>query len=117
MAKVDTPDILANLHDQIDAFRPDIERQDIGTVLESGDGIARVSGLSNVRNAELVQFDNGSPGIVFNLEVDNVGIIVMGDGLHRPPMRRASPLASPSGHHCNSGCFWYRQCPGRQGAI
>ena len=79
MAKVDTPDILANLHDQIDAFRPDIERQDIGTVLESGDGIARVSGLSNVRNAELVQFDNGSPGIVFNLEVDNVGIIVMGE--------------------------------------
>jgi F-type H+-transporting ATPase subunit alpha len=55
-----------------------VQQQDVGFVLEAGDGIARVSGLSEARNAELVQFVNGSLGTVFNLEQDNVGVIIMG---------------------------------------
>ena len=73
------PEIAAELQKQIDSFAPELQPQDIGTVIESGDGIARVSGLSDVSNAELVQFSNGSLGVVFNLEYDNVGVIVMGE--------------------------------------
>ena len=64
---------------QIEAFSPIIEIKNIGTVLEAGDGIARVSGLADVRSQELVQFSNGVMGIAFNLEADAVGVIVMGD--------------------------------------
>ena len=55
-----------------------LESVEIGYVEEVGDGIARVSGLDNVRYNELVQFDNSVAGIAFNLEKDNVGVIIMG---------------------------------------
>ncbi len=55
-----------------------LESVEIGYVQEVGDGIARVSGLDNVRYNELVQFDNGVAGIAFNLEKENVGVIIMG---------------------------------------
>ncbi|HUN22859.1 MAG TPA: F0F1 ATP synthase subunit alpha [Anaerolineales bacterium] len=82
MSEVYTPNLFADfaeLQKQIEAFRPEMTSQEFGRVIEAGDGIARVSGLADVRNAELVEFENGSQGIVFNLEKDNVGIIVMGD--------------------------------------
>jgi F-type H+-transporting ATPase subunit alpha len=72
-------DITASLHEQIQAFMPTLEPVEIGTVLEVGDGIARVSGLSGVRASELVEFSNGVLGIAFNLEADNVGVTIMGD--------------------------------------
>lgn len=71
--------ITSDFQKQIEAFKPEIEISDIGTVLESGDGIARVAGLANVRAQELVQFSNGVMGTAFNLEKDRVGVIVMGD--------------------------------------
>lgn len=71
--------IAADLQKQIEAYAPTLEAKDVGTVLEAGDGIVRVSGLAAVQASELVQFDNGSFGIAFNLETDNVGIIVMGE--------------------------------------
>ncbi len=55
-----------------------LESVEVGYVEEVGDGIARVSGLDNVRYNELVEFDNGVAGIAFNLEKDNVGVIIMG---------------------------------------
>ena len=55
-----------------------LEAVEVGYVEEVGDGIARVSGLDNVRYNELVQFENGTAGIAFNLETDNVGVIIMG---------------------------------------
>ena len=72
-------DLTASLQQQIDAYAPSLEAQDVGTVVEAGDGIARASGLGAVRAQELVQFANGVIGIAFNLETDSVGIIVMGD--------------------------------------
>jgi F-type H+-transporting ATPase subunit alpha len=72
-------DLTASLRQQIDAYVPEIQAQDIGTVIEAGDGIARASGLGAVRAQELVQFSNGVMGIAFNLEQDSVGIIIMGD--------------------------------------
>ncbi len=71
--------ITADLQKQIDAFKPIAELTDIGAVIEAGDGIARVSGLDGVRSQELVQFANGIVGIAFNLEQNNVGVIIMGD--------------------------------------
>ncbi len=71
--------ITGDLLKQIDGFTPEFRISDVGTVLESGDGIARVQGLATVRSQELVQFSNGVIGTAFNLEKDSVGVIVMGD--------------------------------------
>jgi F-type H+-transporting ATPase subunit alpha len=71
--------ITGDLQKQIEGFQPEIGVSDIGTVLEAGDGIARVQGLANVKSQELVQFANGVIGIAFNLEKDSVGVIIMGD--------------------------------------
>lgn len=72
-------DIYESLLKQIDGFGKKIESVEVGRVLEVGDGIARISGLENIRFSELVQFTNGTPGIAFNLEKDNVGIIILGE--------------------------------------
>ncbi|NIM93717.1 MAG: F0F1 ATP synthase subunit alpha [Anaerolineales bacterium] len=69
----------SELKKQIEEFSPEVELRDVGTVLEAGDGIARVSGLTDVLSQELVQFANGVMGIAFNLEMNNVGVIIMGD--------------------------------------
>jgi F-type H+-transporting ATPase subunit alpha len=72
-------DIAASLREQIEAFSPTLQPVEIGTALEVGDGIARVSGLAGVQASELVEFSNGVLGIAFNLEASNVGVIIMGD--------------------------------------
>lgn len=71
--------ITAEFKKFIDEFQPTAGVQSVGTVLESGDGIARVTGLADVRAQELVQFKNGVLGTAFNLEKDNVGVIIMGE--------------------------------------
>jgi F-type H+-transporting ATPase subunit alpha len=71
--------LAADLQEQIQAYSPEIELKEIGTVIQAGDGIARVSRLSSVRSQELVQFANGVMGIAFNLEEESVGVIVMGE--------------------------------------
>ncbi len=67
------------LQEKIQGFEPTVAVEEMGTVIEAGDGIARATGLTNVRSQELVRFENGVMGIAFNLEQDNVGIIVLGD--------------------------------------
>ena len=64
---------------QIEEYEPTVEAVEVGYVEEVGDGIARVSGLENIRFSELVVFSNGTQGLAFNLEADNVGVIIMGD--------------------------------------
>src|SRR5512140_361352 len=71
--------ITSDFQKQINAFEPELSVSDIGTVLEAGDGIARVEGLANIKSQELVQFANGVIGIAFNLERDSVGVIIMGE--------------------------------------
>ena len=71
--------IAGDLQKQIDSFEPELGVSDIGTVVEAGDGIARVKGLANIRAQELVQFSNGVMGTAFNLEKESVGVIVMGE--------------------------------------
>lgn len=71
--------IAAEFKKLIDDFEPQAGVQSVGTVLEAGDGIARVNGLSDVQAQELVQFENGVLGTAFNLEKDIVGVIIMGE--------------------------------------
>jgi F-type H+-transporting ATPase subunit alpha len=59
-------------------FKSESELEEVGTVLQVGDGIARVYGLTKVQSGELVEFDNGLQGIVLNLEEDNVGVVLLG---------------------------------------
>jgi len=72
-------EIAAQIRQQIERFEAPVTSADVGTVLEVGDGIARASGLAGVMANEIVEFENGVHGLAFNLEADNVGIIIMGD--------------------------------------
>ena len=71
--------ITAEFKKFIDDFQPTAGVQSVGSVLEAGDGIARVTGLADVRAQELIQFKNGVLGTAFNLEKDHVGVIIMGE--------------------------------------
>ena len=71
--------LTASIQKQIESFSPTISAVDIGEVRQVGDGIARCSGLSGVQASELVEFASGTAGIAFNLEEDQVGIIILGD--------------------------------------
>ncbi|MDM8519528.1 F0F1 ATP synthase subunit alpha [Anaerolineales bacterium HSG6] len=75
-------DITAQIRQQIDNFEAPVEEADIGTVISVGDGIARVSGLTNVMATELLEFPGGVLGIALNLEKDQVGTVIMGDYEH-----------------------------------
>ncbi len=72
-------DIAATIRREIEAFEAPLEAVDVGTVVEVGDGIARLEGLSGAMASELVEFENGVLGIAFNLEERNLGVIIMGD--------------------------------------
>ncbi|HSD83164.1 MAG TPA: F0F1 ATP synthase subunit alpha [Anaerolineae bacterium] len=71
--------LIKDLTSQINAFKPQVEAVDVGEVIEVGDGIARVSGLTHVQLNELVEFSNGVLGVAFNLEEDRVGVIILGE--------------------------------------
>jgi len=71
--------ITTELQSKIDQFQPSYATHDIGTVLAAGDGIATVDGLAGVQAQELVEFSNGVMGIAFNLEKNQIGVIVLGD--------------------------------------
>src|SRR3954447_24052230 len=64
---------------EIEQFSPEISRTEVGQVLEVGDGIARVYGLSGVMAGEMIAFKDGVKGIALNLEESSVGVIVLGD--------------------------------------
>ena len=78
MADVKPDEISAILREQLSGFKSAAELEEVGTVLQIGDGIARVYGLTNARAGELVEFQSGVKAIVLNLEEDNVGVVLMG---------------------------------------
>ncbi|MCK5401717.1 MAG: F0F1 ATP synthase subunit alpha [Flavobacteriaceae bacterium] len=78
MAEVKPAEVSAILKQQLVGFEASASLDEIGTVLNIGDGIARVYGLSNAQYGELVEFENGLEGIVLNLEEDNVGVVLLG---------------------------------------
>jgi F-type H+/Na+-transporting ATPase subunit alpha len=78
MAEIKAAEISAILKKQLSGFESGATLEEVGTVLQVGDGIARIYGLSNAQYGELVQFDSGLEGIVLNLEEDNVGVVLLG---------------------------------------
>jgi F-type H+-transporting ATPase subunit alpha len=78
MVEVKPDEISAILRQQLSGFKTETELEEVGTVLQVGDGIARIYGLNNARSGELVEFENGVKAIVLNLEEDNVGVVLMG---------------------------------------
>ncbi len=78
MAEVKSAEISVILRQQLAGYRTETELQEVGTVLQVGDGIARIYGLSNVQSGELIEFETGLKGIALNLEEDNVGAVLLG---------------------------------------
>ncbi len=81
MATIKPAEVSAILKEQLSNFDGDSSLNEVGTVLQVGDGIARVFGLENVQYGELVEFDGGLEGIVLNLEEDNVGVVLLGNAI------------------------------------
>lgn len=79
MAEVRPDEVSSILRKELSGFKKEVDVYDVGTVLEVGDGIARVYGLSKVMASELIEFPNGVFGMVLNLEEDNVGAILFGE--------------------------------------
>lgn len=78
MAEIKPAEVSAILREQLSGFKSGSELEEVGTVLQVGDGIARIYGLGGVQYGELIEFDNGLKGIALNLEEDNVGAVLLG---------------------------------------
>ncbi|MDO8953103.1 MAG: F0F1 ATP synthase subunit alpha [Draconibacterium sp.] len=78
MTNIKPAEISQILKQQLEGFKSETELEEVGTVLQVGDGIARIYGLSNVEANEMIEFDSGVKGIVLNLEEDNVGAVLLG---------------------------------------
>ena len=94
---INADEIAGILKQQIATFNTDLKEDQIGTVIEVGDSIARIYGLEAAQFSELVEFPNGLEGIVLNLEEDNVGVIIMGpdaDIKEGDRVRRTGRIAS-----------------------
>jgi F-type H+-transporting ATPase subunit alpha len=97
MVEVRPDEVSAILREQLSNFKSEAELEEVGTVLQVGDGIARVYGLTKVQAGELVEFEDGVKAIVLNLEEDNVGVVMMGisdDIKEGDTVRRTGKIAS-----------------------
>src|SRR5262245_25229565 len=79
MVGIKPDEISAILRQQLSNFNTAAELQEVGSVLQVGDGVARIYGLTGVGAGELVEFENGVRAIALNLEEDNVGVVLMGE--------------------------------------
>ncbi len=79
MANVRPDEVSAILREQLSNYRSEAELEEVGTVLQVGDGVARIYGLSNAQAGELLEFEDGLKAMVLNLEEDNVGAVLFGD--------------------------------------
>jgi F-type H+-transporting ATPase subunit alpha len=97
MVEIKPDEISAILRQQLSNFNAAADLEEVGTVLQVGDGIARVYGLNNVRSGELVEFENSVRAIALNLEEDNVGVVLMGESgdiKEGAKVRRTGKIAS-----------------------
>jgi len=78
MASIKPAEVSKILRQQLEGIQTGVELEEVGTVLEVGDGIARIYGLSNAQSNELIEFENGVEAIVLNLEEDNIGAVLLG---------------------------------------
>ena len=76
---ISAADIEGAVEEYVTSFSADTEREEIGTVIDAGDGIAHIEGLPSVMTNELLKFEGGVRGLALNLDVREVGVVVMGD--------------------------------------
>jgi len=79
MSNIRPDEVSSIIRDQLSNFKSESELEEVGTILQVGDGVARIYGLSNAKAGELLEFGGGVKGLVLNLEEDNVGAVLMGD--------------------------------------
>ncbi len=79
MVEIRPDEVTAILRKQLSGFSSEVDIYDVGTVLQVGDGISRVYGLSQVMTTELLEFPNNVTGMVLNLEEDSVGCVLFGE--------------------------------------
>ncbi len=79
MSQIRPDEISSIIRDQLSNSKSSTQLEEIGTVLQIGDGVARIYGLTNAQAGEIIEFENGTKGLVLNLEEDNVGSVLMGD--------------------------------------
>ena len=97
MAEIKPAEVSAILRQQLSGFKSEAELEEVGSVLQVGDGIARIYGLSKVQSGELIEFETGLQAIVLNLEEDNVGAVLLGpsEGIREgSPCKRTGRIAS-----------------------
>jgi F-type H+-transporting ATPase subunit alpha len=97
MTKIKPDEVSAILREQLSNFKSAAELEEVGTVLQIGDGVARIYGLTKAQAGELVQFETGLKGLVLNLEEDNVGVVLLGDSTgvkEGDNVRRTNQIAS-----------------------
>ena len=80
--KIKTDEITSIIKKEIQNYKQDLNIDEVGTVVEVGDGIARIFGLRNVMSGELVEFENGIRGLAFNLEENSLGVVILGEYKH-----------------------------------
>ncbi|MFY7734723.1 MAG: F0F1 ATP synthase subunit alpha [Bacteroidia bacterium] len=97
MVEIRPDEVSAIIREQLSNFKSDAELQEVGTVLQVGDGIARIYGLTKVQSGELIEFANGVQAIVLNLEEDNVGAVLLGSSdsiIEGDTVKRTGKIAS-----------------------
>ena len=97
MAEINPAEVSSILREQLAGVKSAVELEEVGTVLQVGDGIARIYGLTNVQSGELIEFENGIRGIALNLEEDNVGAVLLepsGDLKEGATVKRTGRIAS-----------------------
>ncbi|GAA4849589.1 F0F1 ATP synthase subunit alpha [Algivirga pacifica] len=97
MAQVRPDEVSAILREQLTNFQSQAELAEVGTVLQVGDGVARIYGLTNAQSGELLEFETGAVGMVLNLEEDNVGAVIMGSSVEvkeGDTVKRTNKIAS-----------------------
>src|SRR5210317_306067 len=81
MAAIRPDEVSSIIKEQLAGIKTDAQLEEVGTVLQVGDGIVRIYGLTQVKSGELIEFENGVQAIVLNLEEDNVGAVLLGNSI------------------------------------
>ena len=79
--KIKTEEIKSIIKKEIEGYKSELDVSEVGTVIQVGDGIARIHGLENAMSGEMLEFDNGIQAMVLNLEEDSIGAAILGDYL------------------------------------
>ncbi|MCX7680324.1 MAG: F0F1 ATP synthase subunit alpha, partial [Spirochaetes bacterium] len=79
--KIKTEEIKSIIKKEIEGYKSQLDVREVGTVIQVGDGIARIYGLDNAMAGEMLEFENGAYGLVFNLEENSIGAVILGDYL------------------------------------